>query len=159
MSSPPNPHAKDAGYKQIAAAGEDAQIVAFRNATHLTYSYIPAVLPANELSERMASYYTLAWLDLQLRNDPTGFTRLTAAKFGDSADVHSIGAGVYDQTAADPADPYSGNIPYKIAGIPVADAVSFYYQSEYALHSPKSGRVVTCIDIRAGCPAREPPTP
>jgi pimeloyl-ACP methyl ester carboxylesterase len=77
MSSLPNPHAKDAGYKQIAAAGEDAQIVAFRNATHLTYSYIPAVLPANELSERMASYYTLAWLDLQLRNDPTGFTRRT----------------------------------------------------------------------------------
>src|SRR3954469_7025394 len=56
MSAPPNPHAKDAGYKQVVAAGLDSQIVAFRNATHLTYSYIPTVLPANELSERMASY-------------------------------------------------------------------------------------------------------
>src|SRR2546423_12800085 len=111
MSSPPNPHAKDARYKQIVKAGLDSQIVAFRNATHLTYSYIPAVLPANELSERMASYYTTAWFDYELKGKPSGFTRLTATKFDGSADAHSIGAGVYDQTGADPADPYSGNIP------------------------------------------------
>ena len=159
MSSPPDPHSKDAGYKQIVKAGLDAQIVAFRNATHLTYSYIPAVLPANELSERMASFYTLAWLDLQLKGDPTGFTRLTAKKFDDSVDVHSIGAGIFDVTAADPTDPYSGNIPYKIAGISVPDAVSFYYQSEYSLRNPKTGVTATCIDMRASCPAKEPPTP
>jgi hypothetical protein len=159
MSSPPNPHAKDAGYKQIAAAGLDAQIVAFRNATHLTYSYIPAVLPANELSERMASYYTLAWFDLQLRHDPTGFDRLTATTFDNSADVHSIGAGVFDPQAASPTDPFSGNVPYRIAGIPVTDAVSFYYQSEYALHDPNGGGLNTCVDMRASCPATEPPTP
>lgn len=158
MSSPPDPHAKDDGYKQIAKAGLDAQIVAFRNATHLTYSYIPAVLPANELGERMASYYTTAWLDYELKGDKTGFTRLTATKFDGSADVHSIGAGIYDQTGADPSDPYSGNIPYKIAGISVPDAMSFYYQSEYALHGPK-GSLATCVDMRAGCPAKEPPTP
>jgi len=159
MTSPPDPHAKDAGYKQVAAAGQDAQIVAFRNATHLTYSYIPAVLPANELSERMASYYTLAWLDLELKGDPTGFTRLTATQFDDSADVHSIGAGVFDIAKYNPTDPYSGNVPYKIAGIPVADAASFYYQSEYALRDPKNGHLQTCVDMRAGCPATEPPTP
>jgi dienelactone hydrolase len=153
MTAPPDPHAKDAGYKQIAAAGLDAQIVAFRNATHLTYSYIPAVLPANELSERMASYYTRAFLDLELRGDRSGLTRLTATKFDDSADVHSIGAGVYDPAAGDPSDPYSGNVPYKIAGIPVADAVSFYYQSEYSLRGKR------CIDMRAACPATEPATP
>src|SRR4051794_27744766 len=153
MTSPPNPHAKDAGYKQVAAAGLDSQIVAFRNATHLTYSYIPTVLPANELSERMASYYTLAWLDLQLRGDRPGLARLTATKFDDSADVHSIGAGVYDPSAADPTDPFSGNIPYKIAGIPVADAVSFYYESEYSVRGRR------CVDMRAGCPATEPATP
>jgi dienelactone hydrolase len=151
MTSPPDPHAKDAGYKQIAAAGLDAQIVAFRNATHLTYSYIPAVLPANELSERMASYYTLAWLDLQLKRDPSGYDRLIAGNFDDSADVHSIGAGVYDQTAADPSDPYSGNVPYKIAGIPVKNAVSFYYLSEYSLRDPHNGHLATCGDMRDGC--------
>src|SRR5438067_5737036 len=41
--TPPNPHSKDDGYKQVAAAKRDTQIVAFRNATHLTYSYIPVV--------------------------------------------------------------------------------------------------------------------
>src|SRR3954454_16748496 len=55
MTSPPDPHAKGAGYRQLAAAGLDAQIVALRGATHLTYSYIPLALPAGELAERMAS--------------------------------------------------------------------------------------------------------
>jgi hypothetical protein len=150
-TTPPDPHAKDAGFKQIAAAGLDAQTVAFRGATHLTYSYIPLVFQANELSERMASYYTLAWFDLQLRDDPTGYRRLVATTFDDSADTSAIGAGVYDPAAADPADPYSGNVPYAIAGIPVADAVSFYYLSQYALRSPWTGRVRTCADMRAGC--------
>jgi alpha-beta hydrolase superfamily lysophospholipase len=159
MTSPPDPHAKDAGYKQVAAAGQDAEMVAFRNATHLTYSYIPAVLPANELSERMASYYTEAFLDLELKRAPTGFARLTATKFDGSADVHSIGAGVYDPSKVEPGEPYSGNVPYKIAGIPVANAVSFYYQSEYALHNPRTGGLATCVDMRAGCPSKEPPTP
>jgi alpha-beta hydrolase superfamily lysophospholipase len=158
-ASPPDPHAKDEGYKQVAKAGKDAQIVAFRNATHLTYSYIPAVMVANELSERMASYYTLAWLDLQLRHRPGAFKRLTASRFDGSADRHSIGAGVYDPAAADPKDPYSGNVVYRIAGIPVANAVSFYYQSAYSLRNPRSGRVKTCVDMRAACPAKEPATP
>ncbi len=159
MASPPDPHAKDAGYKQVAAAGQDAEIVAFRNATHLTYSYVPAVLPANELSERMASYYTQAFLDLELKHNASGFTRLTATKFDSSADVHSIGAGAYGPDKVTPGDPYSGNVPYKIAGIPVADAVSFYYESEYALHNPKNRHLATCVDMRAGCPAKEPATP
>jgi hypothetical protein len=156
--NPPDPHSRDAGYKQVAGAGLDAMMVAFRNATHLTYSYIPAVLPANELGERMASYYTLAWLDYKLRGDPSGFTRLTAGSFDGSADVHSIGAGIYDPLAADPTDPYSGNIPYEIAGIPVPNAMSFYYQSEYSLTAPGGGSA-TCVDMRASCPAHEPVTP
>src|SRR4051794_5819138 len=159
MTSPPNPHAKDAGYKQIAAAGLDAQIVAFRNATHLTYSYIPAVLPANQPSEREAPHYTLAWLALEWRGARTGRARLPATKFDDSADRHSIGAGVYDPSAADPSDPYSGNIPYTIKGIPVANAVSFYYESEYSLTNPKNNKPATCLDMRAGCPAKAPATP
>ncbi|MDX6665995.1 MAG: hypothetical protein QOG68_2201 [Solirubrobacteraceae bacterium] len=160
-ASAPDPHAKDAGYKQIVAAGLDAQIVAFRNATHLTYSYIPLVLPANELSERMASYYTTAWFDAHLRGDDSGYTRLTATKFDASADKHSTGAGTFDATlaAANPTDPYAGNVPYTITGIPVADAVSFYYFSEYSLEDPASGGRRACVDMRAGCPATEPATP
>src|SRR4051794_3162276 len=157
--SPPDPHTKMAGYSQIKDAGLDAQIVAFRGATHLTYTYIPLVFQANELSERMASYYTLAWFDLHLKGDPSGFTRLTATTFDNSADTDSIGAGVFDPSAADPTDPYSGNVPYKIGGVGVPNAVSFYYQSAYALRNPKTGGAATCVDMRAGCPAKEPPTP
>jgi dienelactone hydrolase len=150
-SAPPDPRAKEAGYRQIVDAGLDAQIVTLRNATHLTYSYIPLVLPANELGERMASYYTLAWFDLQLRGKGSGFDRLTATAFDDSADVHSIGAGVYDATAADPTDPYSGNVPYEIEGIPVEDAVSFYYLSSYSLRDPGGHKRFACENMRAGC--------
>ena len=151
MSKQPDPESKEGGFKQIAAAGLDAQIVTIRNGTHLAYTHVPLVLPANEIGERMASYYTLAWFDLQLKRDASGFDRLTAARFDDSVDRSSIGAGVYDPTKADPADPYSGNQPIMIEGIPVKDAVSFYYLSEYALHHPKSGKLAACADMRAGC--------
>src|SRR5688572_24204765 len=99
----------------------------------------------------MAAYYTLAWFDLQLKGDPTGFDRLTATKFDDSVDRTSIGAGVYDPAEADPTDPYSGNNPIMIEGIPVKDAVSFYYLSEYALHHPETCALVACGDMRSGC--------
>jgi hypothetical protein len=145
--SPPDPHSKDDGYRQLVGAGVDSQIVAFRGATHLTYTYIPLVFQASELNERMASYYTLAWLDYKLRDMSSGFTRLTAKDFDDSADTDSIGAGVWDPAKVNPSDPYSGNVPYKIAGIAVKNAVSFYYLSAYDLHSPRGTRV-TCADMR-----------
>ncbi len=157
--SPPDAHAKMAGYNQVKDAGYDAQMVAFRGATHLTYTYIPLVFQASELNERMASYYTVAWFDDQLKRDRTGFDRLTAKTFDDSADTDSIGAGVFDASKADPTDPYAANVPYKIKGIEVANAVSFYYQSAYALRDPKNGHLSTCVDIRAGCPDKEPATP
>jgi dienelactone hydrolase len=158
-TSPPDPHAKMGGFAQLRDAGVDSEMIAFRGATHLTYSYIPQVFQASELDERMASYYTVAWFDRYLKGDATGFDRLTAGTFDDSADTDSIGAGVYDPAKADPSDPYAGNVPYTIAGIEVPDAVSFYYQSAWALHDPATGAPATCVDVRAGCPEREPPTP
>jgi dienelactone hydrolase len=141
----PDPESKMAGFKQVVAAGQDAQIVTIRNGTHLAYTYIPLVLPSNEIGERIASYYTLAWLDWKLKRSKSGLRRLTATVFDDSVDRTSIGAGVYDPTKADPTDPYSGNAPYLIEGIPVKDAVSFYYRSGYSL----GDRV--CADMRKGC--------
>lgn len=148
----PDPEAKTAGYEQIRAAGLDAQIVTLRNATHLAYTSIPLVFQSNQLGERMASYFTKAWFDLQLRGDTSGLDRLTATAFDDSVDVTSIGFGVYDPALADPTDPYSGNVPHLIEGIPVADAVSFYYRSAYSLRDPKrANRTLVCADMRAGC--------
>lgn len=149
----PDPHAKDAGYRQLVAAGLDAQSVVLRGATHLEYSYIPLVLPASQKGERVASYYTRAWFDRYLRGAEGGFDRLTATAFDDSIDVHSSGTGSYDPAAAaaNPADRFAGNVPYRIAGVPVADAVSFYYLSQYTLRSPGGGAARTCGDLRKGC--------
>jgi alpha-beta hydrolase superfamily lysophospholipase len=154
--SAPDPHSKDAGYQQVAAAGLDAASIAFRGATHLTYSFIPLVFQANELSERMASYYTTAWFDAYLKGKRrSGFRRLTAKAFDGSADKHSIGTGTYDQAAAaaDPTNRYAGNVPYRIAGIKTADAVSFYYLSQYSLTDPKTKQRVVCPDLRHDCKA------
>ena len=161
MSSPPDAQSKAAGYDQVVKAGYDSMQVAFRGATHLTYTYVPYVLPASELAERFASYYTVAWFDRYLKGDGSDFRRLTATKFDSSADTDSIGAGLYDPQAAlaDPTDPTAGNVPYKIAGISIPDIVSFYYMSQYTLTNPHGGEKVTCLDVRAGCPAKAPATP
>jgi dienelactone hydrolase len=141
----PDADAKLAGYEQVRDAGADAMEVVMRNATHLAYTYIPHVFQSNQLGEREASYFTKAWLDYQLKRDESGLARLKAAKYDDSVDKTSIGAGTYDPRAAVASDPYSGNIPYTIAGIPIRDAVSFYYRSAYSLAG------VVCEAMRRGC--------
>jgi hypothetical protein len=173
----------DTGYLDLAKAGVDSQIVSFRNGTHLTYSYIPYVLPANELAERFAFYYTLAWFDEYLRGgqDPllpksdTAYHRLTTlGSYDQSADTNnntaypgaadiSIGAGTYSATkaAADPTNLAAGNVPYEIEGISIPDTLSFYYYSEYHLHDPQAAGdpVKDCNDMLGGCPAKQPSTP
>ena len=146
-TSAPDPEAKLSGFKQVRDAGVDAMEVVMRNATHLAYTYIPLVFQSNQLGEREASYFTKAWLDYQLKRDTSGLARLTAATYDDSVDRTSIGAGTYDPAKADPTDPYAGNVPYTIAGIPIKDAVSFYYRSAYSLQRGK----VVCGDMRKGC--------
>ena len=153
----PDPKEKTAGYEQVKAAGKDAQIVTLRNATHLTYSYIPLVFGANQLGERMASHYTRAWFDLHLKGDRSALTRLTALTFDGTADATSIGTGVYDPALANPADPYAGNVPPTIKGVDVREAVSYMYVSSYALRDPKTGDRFTCDDVRAqGCAPAKP---
>lgn len=172
-----------AGYLNLAKDGIDSQIVSIRNGTHLTYSYIPYVLPANEIGERVAFYYTLAWLDEYLRggDDPllpagdTAFRRLTSlGTYDQSADHNdnasnpaaadvSIGTGTYSpaQAAGDPTNPESGNVPYYINGISIPDTLSFYYYSEYRLHDPAhpGAPPAGCSDMLAGCPSNQPATP
>ena len=146
MQSPPDPHADDAGFRQLRAAGVDTMQVALRGSTHLEYAYVPYILPASRLGERVAFYYTLAWFDRYLRGSHQGLDRLVASTFDDSSDVHSIGAGTFDASAAAAAgDVEAGNIPPAIAGQPVADRLSFYYLSAYSL-----GRR-SCDDMRRGC--------
>lgn len=172
-----------AGYLNLAEHGVDSEVVSIRNGTHLTYSYIPYVLPSNEIGERIAFHYTLAWLDEYLRGgrdallprSDTAYRRLTSlGTFDRSADYNnnrvdrgasdvSFGAGTYSvaAAAAHPTNPVAGNVPYEIRGLPIRDTLSFYYYSEYRLHNPntKRDRLRRCNDMLAGCPARQPPTP
>jgi hypothetical protein len=114
---------------------------------------VPYILPASQIGERVAFYYTLAWFDRYVRGKRTATGRLVAKHFDASSDAHSIGAGSYDpaKAAANPADTTAGNVPYTIKGLPVADRVSIYYDSEYSL-TGRSGAHLSCSDIRAGCP-------
>ena len=148
-SSPPDPEAKNAGFAQLVAHGTDAMQVNLRSSTHLEYTYVPYILPASRLGERVAFHYTLAWFDRYVKGDPAATSRLTETTFDGSGDAHSIGAGLYDpaKAAATPTDPEAGNAPYTIAGLPVKDRVSFYYRSAYSL----DGGAVACANLRAGC--------
>jgi hypothetical protein len=172
-----------AGYLSLARHHVDSEIVSLRNGTHLTYTYVPYVLPANELGERIAFYYTLAWFDEYLRggHDPllprndTAYRRLTnLGTFDRSADHDdnsrnpraadiSFGAGTYSpsRAAAHPANPAAGNLPYEIQGIPIRDTLSFYYYSEYRIHDPArpGDPVERCTDMLARCPRHQPATP
>jgi dienelactone hydrolase len=177
----PNPHgdnntgglAGDSGYVSLAKAGLDTQLVSFRNGTHLTYTYIDLVFSSNQLSERFAFYYTLAWFDRYVRGGrnpytaASAFDRLTAlGKYDTSADrnskgVVSIGAGLFDPAlaAANPTDPMAGNVPYRITGVPITGSLSFYYFSQYRLTDPRTHRVRTCTDMLAHCPKVQPKVP
>jgi hypothetical protein len=177
----PNPHGDsntggldgDSGYRSLAKAGIDTELVSFRNGTHLTYTYIDLVLPSNELSERFAFHYTLAWFDRYLRADRDPFTaasaysRLTSlGRYDTSADRNSkglvsIGAGVFDPAAAaaNPSDPMAGNVPYRIGGVSILDSLSFYYYSQYHLTDPRTHRLRTCTDMLAKCPRVTPKVP
>ena len=150
--APPDPHAHDQAFTQLHAAGVDSMHIALRASMHLEYSYVPYILPASRLGERVAFYYTLAWFDYYLRGQPDAYQRLVASSFDGSADASAIGGGTYDSAKAlsNPSDPTAGNVPSVINGLPVADRLSFYYASSYALTAPDGGSSV-CIDIRKGC--------
>ncbi|HEX8083063.1 MAG TPA: hypothetical protein VF529_02170 [Solirubrobacteraceae bacterium] len=160
--TPPDPQAKADGFAQLKAAGVDTQSIVLRGATHLEYTYVPLVLPASQKGERFASYYTRAWFDRYLKGSAAATQRLIATTFDASIDGSAIGTGEFDQLAAaqNPTDRYAGNVPHKIAGIPVPNALSFYYVSQYALTGGKTGgakapgarKRLVCADMRHGCP-------
>src|SRR4051812_24503212 len=119
MSAPPDAHAHDGAFKQLTAAGTDSMVVELRSSTHLEYTYVPYILPASRLGERVAYYYSRAWFDRYLKGSAAAFDRLTATRFDGSADASSIGAGTYDpaKAAANPTDTTAGNVPYTIKGL------------------------------------------
>lgn len=139
-------------FNQLEAAGIDTMSITTRASDHYEFGYqpYPADFPSSRYGERVAFYYSLAWFDRYLKVDPAATARLTSHTFDDSSDIHSIGAGTYDaaRAAADPTNPFAGNVPYKIAGKCVANLLSFYYASAFSLQ----GGALQSSDVRGqGC--------
>jgi len=159
---PPDPRGPaDRGreYEIVRAAGVDSMNVAMRAATHL--DWVPSQPSGNRYVETVSVYYTLAWFERYLKGSGDSklardaFERLTASVFDDSADRHNISQGFYDATRATAAgDPYAGNVPYRIKGMPVANRMSFYFPSKCYLSVPGAeGLRAVSEDMRAkGCP-------
>ncbi len=152
-------------YDIVAAAGVDAMKVVLRASTHLDWTLSEP--SGNRYAEIVSVYYTLAWFQRYLRGAGhpriarKGFRRLISTTFDGSADRHNISQGLYDDGAAaeNPSDPYAGNVPYVIAGLPVADRLSFYFPSKCRLTPPgrKHARPIVSNDLRAeGCRVTRP---
>jgi len=152
MTGPPPARRHLGAFDQLAAAGVDVMSVTTRASDHYEFGYqpTPADFPASRWGERVAFYYSLAWFDRYLKGDRRARARLTALTFDDSSDRHSIGAGTYDpqRAAANPTDPFAGNVPYRIGGKCTSNLLSFYYASAYHLE----GGALRSDDLRArGC--------
>lgn len=152
MTAAPPPRRHLGAFDQLAAAGVDVMAVTTRASDHYEFGYqpTPADFPASRNGERVAFYYSLAWFDRYLKGDRRARARLTALTFDDSSDRHSIGAGTYDPelAAANPTDPFAGNVPYRVDGECTSNLLSFYYASAFRLQ----GGALQSGDMRArGC--------
>jgi dienelactone hydrolase len=151
-ASPPNPAQHLGAFDQLSAANVDTMSITTRASDHYEFSYqpSPADFPASRYGERVAFFYSLAWFDRYLKGHASATRRLTAYRFDDSSDRHSIGAGTYDaqMAASDPTNPFAGNVPYRIAGKCTANLLSFYFHSAYRLE----GGTSEALDMRGrGC--------
>lgn len=156
--NPDGPGNKGDDFLLLQAAGVDTMQIPLRAALHL--DWVPSQLSGNRYVESVTVYYTLAWFDRYVRGATESdvatdaFGRLTATEFDDSADRHNISQGFFDPDLAQPDDPYAGNVPYRIEGLPVADRLSFYFRAKCSLTSPGSSATLTSDDIRSdGCAA------
>lgn len=148
-------------YELVRAAGVDAMKLVLRATTHLDWTLSEPA--GNRYGEAVSVYYTLAWFDRYLKgaDDPAAaaqaFGRLTGKTFDDLADRHNVSQGLFDPVRALTAgDPFGGNVPYRIAGMRVADRLSFYFRSRCQLTDPADpgGQPLVSDDVRAeGCTA------
>jgi dienelactone hydrolase len=148
-------HPARRSHAEFLASCVDTKFLVLRSSTHREWSYFAPgnLTEASRTGERFALHQSLAWFDRYLkgaktrhvRGDETAQARhasrrLDAAVLDDSADRSSIGTGAWD--------PSDGNVPYTIAGEPVADHLSYYYDSDT--------RVQRCT---APAPPSDPPDP
>ena len=147
-------------YDTVQAAGVESMKVVLRASTHLDWTLSEPA--GNRYAETVSVYFTLSWFDRYLKGAGRpavamkAFRRLVAPHFDGYADRHNISQGFYDpaQAASNPADPYAGNVPYEIAGLPIADRLSFHFPSKCFIRAPAPhGGLFASDDMRKeGCP-------
>ncbi|WP_073256761.1 alpha/beta hydrolase [Cryptosporangium aurantiacum] len=136
----PDPHHKDEYHRALVAKDIESMHVSLRAGQHNETAF---ARPGNTNQTRYGlaahHYYTIAWLDYQLKGDRPrqkvdACRRLTAEVFDKSADVYEIGSGSFDPARAEKAgDVLAGNVPWTVGGLPVDDRLSFYFASGYHL--------------------------
>jgi hypothetical protein len=141
-SEPPDPLGpgnKDEDFRRLRAAGVDTMKIALRASVHLDWTEWPE-LNGSRYGTITTLYFTKAWFDRFLKDDPAATARLTAERFDGSADVHSISTGTFDPFTA-------SNVPPAIEGQPVVDRLSYNFRSGYWLE----GGALSCEDWRSDC--------
>ena len=132
---------------EFRAAGVPSSVITLRGSTHSEWAYVPYALVnpvaplanSSSLGGQVGVYYTVAWLDRFLREDPAAEERLFAAEFDGSTDASSIGSGTWNPVNR-------SNVPYRIEGRRPSELLSRTFHSNISL----GGR--SCLNLQGGCP-------
>jgi dienelactone hydrolase len=131
-TSLPDPTAKEAESLVYSKAGVDSGQIVIRGGSHLDFSWIPnQAFGASLRGPDIIDWYTSAWFDKYLKQEPSADARLLTERWRDDPVEASI-------------DPnHDGN------------ALSFYYYSRLDIHLA-DGQRFDCEDLRDGCPGMVP---
>lgn len=113
---------------ELSKAGVDTGEIVIRGGTHFEYSYLPFMLFSATLrGVDLSAWYTVAWFDKYLKNDPTADQRLLTTRWlADAKDAELDPDG-------------KGNM------------FSFYYRSRLDIHH--DGQRLICENLEQGCAA------
>jgi hypothetical protein len=121
--------AKSTASLEYTKAGVDTGEIIIRGGSHLDFSYIPnAAFGASLRGADLTDWYTTAWFDKYLKDEPSADNRLLTTRWR------------HDKTEAAVDPNGDGN------------AFSFYYRSRLDIHRA-NGTHVDCENLRAGCSA------
>ena len=91
FTAEPNPQSKNGASDAYSAAGIDTAQINSRGGTHYEFSYIPnAAFGATWRGMDAAAWYTAAWLDKYVKDDPTADARLLTDRWRDDDLEQSI---------------------------------------------------------------------
>lgn len=130
-TSDPDPNAKVAASDKLSDAGIDTGELVIRGGTHYEFSYIPNPgFGATRRGMDLVAWYTLAWMDKEVKGDPTADARLLTTRWQDDRLEKEV----------DSQTPPDGN------------QYSAYLPSRLDIARSQGGGRFTCEDLRTGCP-------